>query len=89
MITEEQLDSLAEFGKERDGEYCDRWQFSIIASWTLFDRKYPDSGAVIDGWGFYHFNEVDGSVFFIKTLKDFDDLKNVYHAITDKELVIK
>lgn len=78
MITEEQLDTLAAFGKESDGEYCDRWEFSIIPS----NEERTE-------WGFYHFNEVDGSVFFIKKLKDFDDLKNIYHAITNKELAIK
>lgn len=73
MITEKQLDTLKTFGREEDGEYCDRWKFSIKKSEN-------------DSWGFYFFNEVDGSLFFIKRLKDFDDLKNIYHAITDMEL---
>ena len=73
-LTEKELNTLADFGKEEDGSYCDRWQFSII--------KYGN------GYAFYLFNEVDGSNRFIKKLKDFDDLKNVYKAITDKELEI-
>ena len=72
MITEKELDSLAAFGKEEDGSYCDRWQFSI---------RQDDNRTI-----FSLFSEVDGSTWFIKYLKDLDDLKNVYHAITDKEL---
>ena len=79
MITEEQLDTLADFGKEKSGEYCDRWQFSI-------DKRNVRSR---EFWVFCFFNEVDGSLYRIKELKDFDDLKNVYHAITNKELEIK
>ena len=72
MITEKELDGLAAFGKEEDGSYCDRWQFSI---------RQDDNRTI-----FSLFSEVDGSTWFIKYLKDLDDLKNVYHAITDKEL---
>ena len=72
MITEKELDSLAAFGKEEDGSYCDRWQFSI---------RQDDNRTI-----FSLFSEVDGSTWFIKYLKDLDDLKNVYHAITDYEL---
>lgn len=75
MITEEQLKTLAAFGKEKDGSYCDRWQFSII-----------NSG---DRWDIYLFDEVDGSNRFLKYLKDFDDLKYVYRAITNNKLEIK
>ena len=72
MITEKELDGLAAFGKEEDGSYCDRWQFSI---------RQDDNRTI-----FSLFSEVDGSTWFIKYLKDLDDLKNVYHAITDYEL---
>lgn len=75
MITEEQLDSLLEFGKEEDGSYCDRWQFSI-------KKKFGK-------WNFYLFCEVDGALTHVKVLKDFEDLKNVYKAITDQELEYK
>ena len=78
MITEEQLNSLADFGKEDDGCYSDRWQFDIIKDFCG-----------IDNWNLYLFNEVDGSRTFIKRLKDFDDLKNVYKAINDKDIRIK
>ena len=37
-------------------------------------------------WAFYHYNEINGSLYFIKYLKDMADLSNVYHAIIDKEL---
>jgi len=72
---ESQLDNLKTFGKEGEGHYSDRWQFSIIKS------KHPETH-----WNFFFFCEIDGSLYFIKRLKDMDDLKNVYKAITDKEL---
>ena len=75
MITEEQLDSLKSFGKERDGYYCDRWKFSIIAK-----------NEELTKWAFCLFSEYDGSSFRIKLLKDFDDLKQVYFAIENEEL---
>jgi hypothetical protein len=74
MLTEQELKGLLDFGKEEDGDYCDRWQFTI--------RRNPNSSV----WSFYFFNEVDGELFFIKKLKDLEDLKNVYHAITNKVL---
>jgi hypothetical protein len=76
MITTEQLDGLESFGKENDTTYSDRYEFSIVKS-----VRKPDF------WDFCHFDEVDGSLFYIKTLRDIDDLKKVYEAITDKELV--
>ena len=75
MITEEQLETLKEFGKEEDDSYCDRWEFSI--------KKH------FDDWCFWHFNEVNGGLYFIKKLKSMEDLKNVYKAITDKPLEFK
>jgi hypothetical protein len=77
MITEEQLDTLAAFCKESDDSYCDRWKFSIIPS----NEEKTE-------WSFWLFSEVDGSNRFIKYLKDFDDLKNVYRAIENEELAI-
>ncbi|CAH1002626.1 hypothetical protein LEM8419_03498 [Neolewinella maritima] len=73
-ITPYALDALKTFGRERGGEYCDRWQFSIIMTAR---RK----------WSLYLFNEVDGDLNFIKDLKDMEDLRRVYHAITGRELV--
>ena len=75
MITDKDLDKLQKFGKESDGSYCDRWEFSIIKSNRFKGR-----------WDLCHFCEVDGALYYIKTLKDMADLKNVYKAITDKEL---
>ena len=75
MITEEELKSLQAFGKEEDGSYCDRWAFSI-----------KNLG---QGWVFCHFNEVNGDLYPIKKLKDMADLKRVYEAISDEELIIE
>ena len=75
MITEKDLDKLQTFGKETDGSYCDRCEFSIIKSNKFKGR-----------WDLFHFYEVDGGLYYIKTLKDMADLKSVYKAITDKEL---
>lgn len=77
MITEEQLNSLQTFGRETDGSYSDRWQFAIIKG----GHGYKDE------WVLYFESEIDGDIWFIKVLKDFEDLKNVYKAITDKELI--
>ena len=74
MITNKDLNSLAEFGKEKDGSYSDRWQFDI--------KKIKKD------WCLFFFYEVDGKTWFIKKLKDFNDLKNVYHAITDTKFQI-
>ena len=74
MITEEQLKTLCQFGREENGDYSDRWQFTIRLG-LMFPMLYL-------------FDEVDGNLSFIKMLKDFDDLKNVYKAITNKELEI-
>lgn len=79
MITEEELDTLADFGKEKDGTYSDRWQFGIIKG------RYKDD----KNWHLCFISEVDDSGWFIKALKDFDDLKNVYKAITNEDLKIK
>lgn len=79
MLTEKDLDKLQMFGKETDGSYCDR--LSFIIKRTI--HKWNGSGR----WDFCHFSEVDGSSYYIKTLKDMDDLKNVYKAISNKELI--
>jgi hypothetical protein len=75
MLTTKDLDSLIDFSKEQDGSYCDRWQFDI--------KKVDEQ------WCLFFFSEVDGKTWFIKKLKDFKDLKNVYHAITDNELQVE
>ena len=36
MITEKDLNKLQKFGKETDGSYCDRWEFSIIKTAWMF-----------------------------------------------------
>ena len=76
MITEDDLNKLESFGRESNGDYSDRRDFSIIKS-----KRNPGK------WIFCHFCEVDGSLYTIKTLKDMDDLRNVYNAITDEDLV--
>ena len=75
MITEALLYKLKSFYKESDGSYCDRWEFKIVDSKRFKGR-----------WDFCHFDEVDGSLFYIKTLKDMSDLENLYKAITNREL---
>jgi len=75
MITEKDLNMLKTFEKEPDGSYCDRKEFCIVKS-----RRFKGR------WDLCFFNEVDGALYYIKTLKDIDDLRNVYKAITDKEL---
>jgi len=76
-ITEELLKTLVEFGKEEDGSFCDRWQF------TIAKRRLTGKYAL------YFFCEVDGQTWFIKDLKDFEDLQNVYKAITNEDLPLK
>jgi hypothetical protein len=76
MITDSVLEKLASFGKEEDGCYCDRWQFSI----------YPKNKERT-AWELRFFSEWDGSTWHIKYLKDLEDLKNVYKAITNDELL--
>lgn len=73
MITIKELDKLQSFGKESDREYSDRKRFTV---WRFGDD-----------WELFFLSELDGSVFGIKTLKDMNDFRNVYKAITDKELV--
>lgn len=72
MIAEELLNKLESFGKEREGEYSDRFFFTII------NRK--------DICALFLCSELDDDLIFIKDLKDMDDLKNVYKAISDREL---
>ena len=71
MITEQELDKLADFGKEKDGTYCDRWQFSIVP------RNLKRTM-----WDFYLFNEVNGELTFIKQLDDMEDLEETYYMLT-------
>ena len=72
-IIEKELDKLKSFGKENDGSYSDRYQFSIIP--------------VGKKWNLYSFEEVNGDIEYIKTLKDMEDLKETYFYITNKELL--
>lgn len=73
-ITEKKLDNLKSFGKEDDGTYCDRYQFSII----------PNKNKT--SWKLYYFNEINGDLSFIKTLEDMNDLNTVYEELTKKQL---
>ena len=73
MITEQELDSLESFGREPDGYYSDRDRFSIEK--------------IRGNWHLFFSGETEGDEYPIKQLKSMDDLKNVYKAITDKELV--
>ena len=75
IITDEELIKLADFGKEKDGTYSDRWKFVICPN--NIKREH---------WHIKFFNEVDGSTCYIKRLRDMEDLAHVYHAITDNKL---
>jgi len=78
MITEQELNTLADFGKESDGSYCDRSDYSIAR---------VNGGK--SNWGLYDFDEVDGKLDLIKELTDFEDLKDTYFLVTYQELKIK
>ncbi|MFW6219813.1 MAG: hypothetical protein ACOC33_03155 [bacterium] len=75
MITVEELSQLKTFGRESDGSFSDRWQFSIIPK----NKKHTK-------WGLYFLSEVDGEIEFIKELDDMDDLRDIYYVITYKKL---
>ena len=77
-INEETLSKLKAFGREYDGSFSDRADFSIVPTKNR-------SGEVID-WYLTTFNEVDGSRHIIKRLRSLNDLKRIYEVITDKEL---
>lgn len=74
-LTEKELDSLTDFYKDEDGSYSDGEDFLIRETFGVYSLN--------------HFSKVENETWFIKNLKDLNDLKNVYHAITDKELKIK
>lgn len=76
MITDSELEKLADFRLEKDGTYCDRWEFTISPN----NKERTD-------WRIGFHCEIDASVYHIKNLKDMEDLKNVYHAISNSELV--
>jgi len=76
-LTEDDLKTLADFNMEEDGTYTDRFKFCLI--------YYP----FYKQWALYHASEVDDSKWFIKFLKDMDDLKNVYLAIMNEPLEIR
>lgn len=65
----------AGFGKEKDGEYCNRWNMTI---------KIHDSDFEL-----FHFNEVDGTEAYITTVKYLHQLQNVYHSVYHTELQIE
>ena len=77
-ITEETLSKLEAFGKEDDGSFSDRADFTIVPTKNR-------SGEVID-WYLTTFNEVDGSRHIIKRLRSLNDLKRIYEVLTNKEL---
>jgi hypothetical protein len=72
----EEIELLETFGKEAEGHYSDRSNFTIKTSLRIPGK-----------FDLFHFEEVYGGLYFIKTLKDMDDLKNVYKAITNNDLV--
>lgn len=72
MITEQELDNLAEFSKAKDGSYCDGWEFSIVPK----NHKRTM-------WDFYLFNEVNGELTFIKQLDDMEDLEETYYMLSN------
>ena len=72
MITEQELDKLADFGKVKDGSYCDGWQFSIVPK----NHKRTM-------WDFYLFNELNGDLTFIKQLEDITDLEEIYYMLSE------
>ena len=80
-ITEEYLNGLKTFGKEQDGTYCDRWQFSII---PIRNRK---GDTEIVKWSFCLFDEVDGDNIRVKYVETVGELQAIYKAISDEELI--
>lgn len=78
FITEKDLNKLTCFGRENDGSYCDRWEFSIV--------PIKDKDKKITKWVFCFFNEVDGSTIRIKNVKTMKELKLIYEAVSDKPL---
>ena len=77
-ITEETLSKLKAFGREDDGSFSDRAEFSIVPAKNF-------KGEVIY-WYLTTFDELDGSRHIIKRLCSLNDLKRTYEVITDKEL---
>lgn len=77
MITDSELNKLADFGLEPEGFYSDRDRFEIVP----VNKKRTI-------WNLYSSNEVSGRGKLIKKLKDIEDLKNTYFDITFKELEI-
>ena len=73
-MKENQLDNQDTFFKHTDGYWYDGlWDFKIS-----FDRGIC---------ALLSHNEVDGSTWFLKYIKDLDDLKRVFEAITDKKFI--
>lgn len=77
-ITEKTLSKLEAFGREDDGSFSDRAEFSIVPA-----KNY--AGEVIY-WYLTTFDEVDGSRHIIKRLRSLNDLKRTYEVLTDNEL---
>ena len=78
LITEEKLDALESFGKQQDGIYSDWFEFSII--------PIKDKDDKIIKWSFCLFEEVDGTNIRICYVTKMEEIKDLYKAITKKEL---
>ena len=72
MITEEELNKLADFGKEADGSYSDRWQFKIVP----VNHKRTI-------WDLYLCGELSDEMFLVKRLKDMNDLDEFYYILSN------
>jgi hypothetical protein len=77
-ITEEKLSKLKAFGREDDGSFSDRAEFSIV--------PFINSEGIAVDWYLTTFDEVDGSRHIIKRLRSLNELKRIYEILTDKEL---
>jgi hypothetical protein len=73
-ITEEELKTLESFGKDKDGSYSDYDQFCIVPHGIE--------------WHLYWFDEMASTLDLehIKKLESMDDLREIYFALTFKEL---
>jgi len=72
MITEENLNKLADFGKEQDGSYSDRWQFKIV---PVNHRRTI--------WDLYLCGENGNEMTLVKRLYSMEDLEEFYYILSD------
>ena len=74
-MTDEDFKDIANFNLTPDGEYSDWSDYTVRP--TNKERTR---------WEFRLFSELDGSSWHVKYLKDMDDLKSLYLAITNKPI---